>query len=342
MNWFLTHNSRLGLSLLCAAQLVVAPAFANDSSAELATGGLTLKRSDVIEMDSEDLFISKAEIRVRYRFVNPTAKPVTTLVAFPMPDIEVSGPDENVAIPTEAPDNFLDFRTKANGAAVTATAEQKVIAKGVDRTALLKEWGVPLNPHLSATGEALDRLAPERKAQALKQGFADKEEYDAGKGWETHLSPRWTLKTTYFWEQTFAPGETIIEHAYKPSVGGSTGTSIASPEWRKSGDAALATRRYCLDKDLIATVERIKRDAKQDFTPLAEDRISYVLKTGANWAKPIRDFRLVVDKGLPENLISLCAPGIKKISPTQFEMRRADFRPQSDLHILILKKVGTD
>jgi hypothetical protein len=39
-------------------------ALANDSSAELATGGLVLKKSADIEMRSEDLFISTNEIRV--------------------------------------------------------------------------------------------------------------------------------------------------------------------------------------------------------------------------------------------------------------------------------------
>jgi hypothetical protein len=35
--------------------LAAAPAFANDSTAELATGGLVFVRSDVIEMRSEQL-----------------------------------------------------------------------------------------------------------------------------------------------------------------------------------------------------------------------------------------------------------------------------------------------
>jgi hypothetical protein len=331
------------LALLSSALLACAtPARANDSSAALATGGLTLTRNDVVEMDSEDLFISKQAIRVRYRFVNPTASATTTLVAFPMPDIDVSGPEENIAVPSEDAANFLDFRTLANGAPVTAQVEQKVFAKGVERTATLREWGVPLNPHLRETGEALDRLSPERKAQALAEGFADKEEYDAGKGWETHLGPRWTLKTTWFWEQTFAPGETVIEHAYKPSVGGSTGTTLGSPDWRKQEGMDDFLARYCVDDDLLATIERKRRAARADYAPLAEDRIAYVLKTGANWAKPIRAFRLVVDKGSPENLVSLCAPGVRKISPTQFEWRRENFTPTRDLDILILKKAGTD
>lgn len=328
--------------LLFAPLLAIAPALANDSSAELASGGLVLTRNDLIEMDSEDLFISKRDVRVRYRFLNPTAQPVTTTVAFPMPDIDMTEPETNITIPVEDDSNFLAFHTKANGVEVKASVEQKALANGADRAPLLRQWGVPLNPTLRQTNEALDKLAPERKAQAVKDGLAAKEEYDVGKGMETHLAPRWKLTTIWHWEQTFAPGETIIEHAYKPSVGGSTGTSVGSKDWKKDADAAAMIKRFCLDKDFIASVERRRLAAKADYAPLAEDRISYVLRTGANWAKPIRAFRLVVDKGRPDNLISQCTPGIKKISDTQFEWRRENFRPEQDLNILILKKAGTD
>ena len=35
---------------------------------------------------------------------------------------------------------------------------------------------------------------------------------------------------------------------------------------------------------------------------------------------PIGRFRLVVDKGAPGNLVSFCGEGVRKISPTRFEM----------------------
>ena len=69
------------------AALLAAPALANDSTAELAAGGLVLTKTDAIEMRSEDLFISEQAVKVRYVFVNTSAAPVTTRVAFPMPDI---------------------------------------------------------------------------------------------------------------------------------------------------------------------------------------------------------------------------------------------------------------
>lgn len=61
--------------------------FANNSSAELATGGLVFTKSDDIEMQSEDLFISMKEVRVQYHFYNRSDRDISTQIAFPMPDI---------------------------------------------------------------------------------------------------------------------------------------------------------------------------------------------------------------------------------------------------------------
>ena len=68
----------------------------------------------------------------------------------------------------------------------------------------------------------------------------------------------------------------------------------------------------------------------------------YVLTTGSNWRAPIGDFRLVVDKGRVENLVSFCGSGLRRISPTQFEMRRRNWRPDRDLAILIVQRTGGD
>ena len=45
----------------------------------------------------------------------------------------------------------------------------------------------------------------------------------------------------------------------------------------------------------------------------------------------------MIDKGKPENLISFCMNGVKKISPTQFEIRKVNFEPAKDLSILIVE-----
>jgi hypothetical protein len=66
----------------------------------------------------------------------------------------------------------------------------------------------------------------------------------------------------------------------------------------------------------------------------------YVLSTGATWAGPIRDFRLIVDKGDPDNLVSFCAAGVRKLDATRFEVRQNNFTPKSDLAIILLRPPG--
>jgi hypothetical protein len=326
--------------MLAAAGL----ARANDSSAELATGGLVLTTNDAIEMRSEDLYVSPAQIRVNYVFHNPTDHDVTTLIAFPMPDIVVDGPDAQITVPTQDAQNLLGFTAKINGDPVSTHVEQKVFANGAERTDVLRRLNVPLAPHLQSTQAAIDALPPAAQDELQKLNMVEVDEYDVGKGMERHLAPRWTLKTTYFWNQTFPKqSDTAIEHTYAPSVGGSAQTLLGRDEKAMRGDdgslkeeLARYSTKYCTDDSFLSTVASARKAAKQDYAPFSELRISYILKTGANWSRPIGSFRIVVDKLHPGNLVSFCGDGVKKISPTQFEMTKKDFTPKSDLDVLIL------
>lgn len=325
------------------AALLAAPALANDSTAELAAGGLVLTRTTAIEMRSEDLFISEQAVRVRYVFVNTSGALVTTRVAFPMPDI---GGEEfffhDTAIPNrDDPANILDFRTTVDGQPVAMAVEQRALAKGVDQTAWLKAHGVPLALHLDGVIARLDALPQAAQDEAVALGLAVPDEYDAGRGWEKHLNPAWILKTTFHWEQTFAPGaEVVVEHRYRPAVGGTVGTMVGSPGYMSDAEGAAQRARYCIDAPLMAAVARAK--GAGDYAPFTETWIAYILRTAGNWAKPIGDFHLVIDKGAPENLVSFCATGVKKISPTRFEVRKTNWRPDRDLSILILKPLPAD
>lgn len=324
--------------LAVLAALLAVPALANDSTAELAAGGLVLTRTDAIEMRSEDLFISQEAVRVRYVFVNTSGAPVTTRVAFPMPDIGGEGffySDSSIPNPDDAA-NLLDFRTTVNGAPVAMAVEQKAFVGQVDRSDWLRRHGIPLALHLDGVVARLDALPKAVQDEALALGLVTPDEYDAGKGWERHLSPAWVLRTTFHWEQTFAQGaEVVVEHSYRPAVGGSVGTMVGSPGYMADAEGAAERARYCIDSAFLGAVERAKKG--RDYPPFTESRIAYVLKTGGNWAKPIGDFRMVIDKGAPENLVSFCANGVKKIGPTRFEVRKTNWRPDRDLSILILK-----
>ncbi|MFZ5779318.1 MAG: DUF4424 domain-containing protein [Pseudomonadota bacterium] len=323
------------LSAMAAVGLsaVAVDASANDTSAALGTGGLQFVQSDSVEMRSEDLFVSEKEIRVRYVFRNRSAADVTTIVAFPMPDITFSE-GMAVEIPDRGSDNFLDFRTVVDGTPVQAAVERRVFALGLDRTRLLVDHKVPLMPFGEATEAALDALPEAVKAELVRSGVAHVEEYDAGKGMQKHLSPlNWTLKTTWYWTQTFPAGkDLVIEHRYRPSVGGSVQTRVGV-ESKDRFDIEQERRMaeaYCIEREFRSAVAR----AGSRF---AESRISYILKTGSNWLGPIADFTLTVDKGAAENLISFCGSGVKKVGPTTFQMKAKDFYPERDLDVLILK-----
>ncbi len=324
-----------------AAAAAAAPARANDSSAEMASGGLIFVRNENVEMRSEDLIISAKEIQVRYRFFNKSDKDVTVLVAFPMPEIKVEETDQNISIPTDDPVNFLAFRTTVNGQPVTTKVEQRVIAAGLDRTQLLRSLNIPLAPHLRQTGEALDKLPRAKWDELIRLGLVAVETYDAGKGMEQHLAPRWALQTTFYWEQTFKAGaETAITHRYKPSVGASVQTSLGEPSQVDEDWYDDYRDKYCIEQDFYDAVDRARRDANSTFgAPFSEQRIEYILKTGGNWSGPIKQFRLVVDKGDADSLVSFCGDDVRKISQTEFEMKKTDFTPDDDLAVLILKRL---
>jgi len=326
---------------LFVAIVAAAPAMANDSTAELTTGGLVFVRNADIEMRSEDLTVSAKEISVRYSFFNKANKDVTVLVAFPMPDIKIDGPDDNISVPTTDPVNLLAFNTSVDGKATETKVEQRVLAIGVDRTQLLQSLGIPLAPHLISTNQALDRLPPDKWDELLRVGLAEIEEYDSGRGMQKHLAARWTLQTTYYWEQAFpAMAETVIEHRYKPSVGALVQTSIGSPNQGSQPWYGEYRDRYCFDSEFLSAIERARNAANMKFgAPFSEQRIDYILRTGANWSGPIKQFRLVIDKGDADSLISFCGQDVRKVTDTTFEMTRVDFVPEGNLSVLILKKL---
>jgi hypothetical protein len=71
----------IGALLLLPAR----PARANDGAGGLVAGNLVFKHLDGVRMESEDLFISEKDVRVRYVFRNTTDHDIESLVAFPLP-----------------------------------------------------------------------------------------------------------------------------------------------------------------------------------------------------------------------------------------------------------------
>ena len=316
-----------GAAVLLAAAAFGQAALANDSTAEKAAGGLVLTRTDAIDMVSEDLYVSPEQVRVAYVFRNRTRAPVRTMVAFPMPDRDL---DEMYNSDTNYPGGF---RTLVDGRPVTTRVERRALLNGVDHTALLESMGIPArtgDPASDVLPDALRRLPPASRRRLSTLGLIG----DDG-GWR----PLWTVRETYYWEQVFPAGRDLrVQHSYSPGTGGSVTVALASPEFRASPEGRDEQRRYCTDRAFLAALDRMSaREGNGIF--LSQQNLSYILTTGGNWRSPIGNFRLVVDKGKPGNIVSFCETGVTKISPTQFEVRHENWRPTSDLHVLILEPV---
>lgn len=314
-------------ALAVSVGAVAAPAFANDSSAELASGGIALVPNWDIVIDREDLYLSPETIGIRYVFRNTTDQPIRLLVAFPLPDVDMTELFEvPVDIPSPDSANFVDFEVSVNGVPVEVSVERRAISQGIDRTGLLDSQSIPLNPFSDEAYRALETLSPELRAEFERLGI--------GHAFEPHdpLMPFWTLKTVFFWEQEFpAMAETIVEHRYRPVVGaGFFGTYSFDEE-----DPDGYVDDYCIDKSTQAGIRKRIADAGSEY--LLEHRLSYILTTARNWQGPIGTFRMIIDKMDPNWLVSLCLSGLKKIGPTQFEYVATDYVPENDLRILFLE-----
>lgn len=324
----------LGLLLTCV------PALGNDTSAVLTTGGLEFVTNADIVMQSEELFISSAEIRVVYVFRNTSTEDQSVLVAFPMPDI-VPNFWSPVAFPQGPDDNLFEFETTLDGRAVETTLHEYAYAFGVDRTKVLKQLGLPLVPITEAASTATDALDDETTAELLHLGLVAPDEFDAGQGWEKHYWPAWTYRATYTWEGFFPAGETVtVEHRYKPSVGGTVAVSFLGEAYDGYDPARDYAAKYCTDAAFLDAVKATLTNPDEPYSaPFTESWLSYILTTGGNWGGgAIERFRLVVDKGSPENLVSFCGDDVKKIGPTTFEMVKTDFWPDKELDVLILER----
>ena len=214
--------------------------------------------------------------------------------------------------------------------------ERRAFAGARDVTALLTALKVPLTGKGSA--EALDAVPRAEQDRLLAARIADPDESDGGHGTKRHLVPGWTVRETWFWNQTFPAGRDLrVEHSYTPGTGGSVGTMLASRQSRAEPEGRGMLADYCIDSAFLAAIDRRAAATGREYPVLPEKRVHYVLTTGANWRAPIGRFRLVVDTGAADNLVSFCGEGVRKISATQFEMVKTNWRPDRNLKVLIVE-----
>ncbi len=333
------------LAFIGTAILVAAPLTANDSSSAIGIGGLQLTKNDAVSMDSEDLFLSAEKVVVKYRFTNTTAHDVETLVSFPLPSIP-TGIEGYLGDQSYPSWSEFEFKTLVEGKPVSFEKIDTIEAGGRDVSARLKELGWQVSYWTYEDDNFfgdLQKLGKAEKAAFVKEGLLkwrdDRKEY---------VDPNWQVATNITRKQIFPAGKTIgVQHSYRPLSGGSVGGSLEQNQ-RKDKSFQQYADYYCMDKAFLRGFDKRRYTGKKDEdgneigSMYVETWLDYVLKSGANWKGPIKNFRLVVDKGAAKNLLSMCMSGVKKISPTQFEVVKRNFEPTKDINILIVQFAPLD
>lgn len=315
-----------------AALLGIAPAAANDSSASLDAGGLNLTYNPNVRLESEDLYLSREEVRVTYNFHNVSDHDISTLVAFPLPTMEI-GEEGNYIFTGTDPVNVMDFQVTVDGKQVDPSVEVRATRFGVDVTDVLKRYNIPLTMAGGDQGSAaaydrLNALPEDARSELERYGVID---WETASGAEDKplATTHWQTHIAYYWFQTFPAGRTIeVTHRYHPVPRhfffGKE--DLSSPEMRKA---------YCFDSSFVQAAQAKLAQTSQDV--LKGYELKYVLSTAENWLGPIGKFKLTVDKTSPDTLVSLCAQGIKKAGPTTFVLTADDYNPSEDLSVLFLE-----
>lgn len=138
---------KVSFSLLCLL-VFNRPSPANDSFAAIGAGGITLEKTDGVVMESEDLYLSLRQVKVRYQFFNSSDKDITTLIAFPVPEIPVYEYDEgNKHFLTDA--NPMKFQVTVNGKPVETKLERKQIKPDLHKLTYYWEQTFPKNQRMT-------------------------------------------------------------------------------------------------------------------------------------------------------------------------------------------------
>jgi Domain of unknown function (DUF4424) len=326
----------LVLAAVAVVPLGPVPARANDSAAELSIGGLRFTTTDAVAMDNETLKISLDRINVEYRFSNISGKPVNLTVGFPLPDIDLSEAD-NIMLPSADPVNFVDFKTTIDGQPAALSIDQRAMLGTTDATAQLKRLKVPLLPLGDRELRAAD-LPAEIRNELVSTGLLGPAGSDE-RG-RPRYAPAWLVKTSAVRQQTFPIDHPVlVSHQYRPSVGSSPDTILRKAlRLNKALAAEFARYRkdYCVSDAFLAEIDKRAGAAEANTAHLQERRISYVLKTGANWAGPIKNFKLTIDDGAHGHLVSFCPRQLKQAAPNSPDWIATDFKPDADLKILIV------
>lgn len=338
--------------------------WANDTFVHESAGNLMFVQNNEVAIAKERLVIGPAKrggpgalgwtipIHVEYELKSLSAKTVKAGIGFPLAPCVLT--------------NYLAEKTTnfVSGSAATCVKEPRMTLKAGGRT-IVGKWGFvflrdgaplgtsPAEVGLSKRLGALIDLVgdPDKKYFVEDPVFLKAATELCGefrgemKGPECQAFDRILVHRTYLWDYTFPAGSTVqVVHDYSVNA-----------SWNLHPETVFPFDAFCLSDPVMRTTWKNYREenARQvtaaingvykgvDEYPYPQEFFTeYVLRTGALWAGPIKDFELVIRKSSPKELISTCFSGLTKSSAVEFKVHKTNFKPEEDLRVLFLRPAG--
>ncbi len=342
------------LAASALAAILATPAYANDGFGGLTGNGLEFRDSPV-QMLKEDLYLSLDKIKVAYVFLHGGDEDLEGEVIFPLPPINIAALHESeFALSAEelAKENIVGFTAKVDGKPVAVKVDRVAVIEpdydenrprsasydtpGKDVTDLLKKHAIPVSFQVEAVMAALSALPKAAKDELAAANVAYFDDED-GTGY-----PAWSVIERYHWTQVFPHGKELkVEHEYKSAPAGSVFV-WQDPKSEEGEYAASLVKQYCIDDGTQRAIKKALRPSDGGYYNGMAYYLDYVLKTARTWNGPIGEFKLTIDKGAADSVISLCIDGIKKTGPTTFVVEKKNFTPEKDISILLIPKTPAE
>ena len=327
----MTHRWVLATLLLFPADAALAFEDSGDNVSQLVLESLQVPKTTLISLAETTVRISSRQVQVDYVFRNTSDAPVTSVVTFQMPEVE--GPYVNIDAGDTASKNFLGFKAMQDGAAVKPELQQRVYSAGLDLTGQMTDRKVALNP-LSEAAKSDVRALPQATVDKwLSLGLLVEDPSETGDDGKKVYAPTWAMKSTYSWIVAFPPGKDVhITTVHANSIGSSVAFGLSADAGPNDPGLKSMQEKYCVDDAVI----KAAKESDEGQSAFSASWSSFKLIAGSAWSPGIGRFRLIVEKGSPSSLISVCGAGDRKNEPISIEMTVTDFTPDRTIDVLYL------
>lgn len=319
-------TKRAGVHGAIAAALAFATvsiASAAEPTTEVPAGGLVYAGQQSLITSREDVVLAVDRVGITYTVQNATPEPRTAMMAFALPELDMMALDgasvDNPAFDPANAANFVGFSALVDGQPAETYVESRALSLGlVDATRPLRDLALPLYPLHPDLGALLAALPATAKADLLARSLI--------RVVDGKFEPQWTLKTTLFWQQPFAAGQThAIVIAYRPIAGAGTWTAETSAQW---------TQRYCVPAAVAADLSRRASGTE----PVAVKWVHYLASAGAAARGAVTVYRFAIETASTRQQAYTCRAGLAATSSSAGarEQSQSDGSPDDEVQVLFV------